>query len=171
MGKNLHYVYDVTIPFCGALKSLSGEYKFKSSHIKKNHFFGFILIFLHKIASLSCISIKNHYFYLFSYSKNHFVCLLSIVLKRSLYYCFFNHSTNTHYFWFSTTVSSLLINSSPCISLIIHMCIDSQTRERFTLLQILVGCLVAPLARFIPHLYHYENFTSYRHVFLNYSYH
>ena len=77
-----------TIPFYGALKSLFGEYKFKTLHIRKSLFFGFILIFLHKIASLSCISTKKHYFDLFSYSKNHFVCLLSIVLKRSLYYCF-----------------------------------------------------------------------------------
>ena len=118
-----------TISFYGALKSLFGEYKFKTLHIRKSLFSASFWYFLHKIASLSCISTKKHYFDLFSYSKNHFICLLSIVLKRSLYYCFFNHLANTHYFWFSTTVSSLLINSSPCISLIIHICVDPQTRE------------------------------------------
>ena len=118
-----------TIPFYGALKSLFGEYKFKTLHIRKSLFFGFILIFLHKIASLSCISTKKHYFDLFSYSKNHFICLLSIVLKEHYTTVFQTFSKHALFLIFLQQFSSLLINSSPCISLIIHICVDPQTRE------------------------------------------
>ena len=69
MEKNLYYVFDVTIPFYGALKSLSEENKFKSLHKQKITFSALIGYFYTKITSLSCLSTKNHDFDLFSYSK------------------------------------------------------------------------------------------------------
>ena len=113
-----------------ALKSLCDTYKFKLYTLKKSLFFGFFSIFLNKIAILQCRYTKNHQSDLLSYSKNQFSGLFSVVTERSLHCLSFKTSAKNHYFWFSLTFSSLLINSAPCTLFIIHIFIDPQTREQ-----------------------------------------
>ena len=126
-----------------ALKSLCDTYKFKLSTLKKSLFFGFFSILLNKIAILQCRYTKNHQSDLLSYSKNQFSGLFSVVTERSLHCLSFKTSAKNHYFWFSLTFSSLLINSAPCTLFIIHIFIDPQTRERFT--SWLLGCPSGPI--------------------------
>ena len=117
-----------TIPFYGALKSLFGEYKFKTLHIRKSLFSALFWYFYTKSLVYHVYPQKITILIFFHIQK---ITLLPSFnrSKKITILLFFNHSANTHYFWFSTTVSSLLINSPPCILLIIHICIDPQTRE------------------------------------------